>query len=171
MASRRCTNRLSSWFAFLLLFVAGIPGGATTVVQLNDYELVRHSENVVYATVSSNTSRWNDDKTIIVTDVSFTVKQTLKGNAAQGQLDLTIFGGQADGLIASVVGAPKFRVGEDVVLFINRSAGEYWPLVGLSQGKVVVTDDGHGRLDERTERREDYLQTIKQIVESQREGR
>jgi hypothetical protein len=59
-----------------------------------------------------------------------------------GEVLLRVPGGEIGGYRTVMVGAPAFREGEDVVLFLRGDAPDRASLVGLAQGVVRVRVDG-----------------------------
>jgi Tfp pilus assembly protein PilZ len=103
---------------------------------LENQELI--STDIVRATVvSTHKVRGTSGKPCMETRVS--VRNNLKGDAT-GELRVRVIG---DGETLVAPQAPRFRVGEEVVLFLApQSNPEYFTLVGLRQGVVRVgTED------------------------------
>jgi hypothetical protein len=82
-----------------------------------------------------------------VTEVTFRVDRTLKGRPG-GTLTIRQLGGQgvAGERSAGILGLPRFRPGEEVILFLyGESASRLTSPVGLGQGKFTVYTDKDGR--------------------------
>lgn len=129
-------------------------------------EIAAQADVVVLGTVESITSSWSDDGRMIVTRASIAVERALKGGPRAGVVVETPGGRVGDvALVAS--GAPVFRVGERVVLFLEpagekgagpgASGGGAGPslhaVVGWNQGRMTVRRDprtGRDLVEDRT---------------------
>jgi len=105
--------------------------------------MAKLSTDVVRGTVVARESRWNDDKTLIVTDVLLQVTEELKG-APASQVTLEVVGGRIGDLVLDVVGGPSFTIGEDVLVFAARGPHGRLRLPGLAQAKFTVEADADG---------------------------
>ena len=148
---------MSRHLSLLMLFAAGgllaLPAGraaATTVPEMTLREMVASSGSIVHGVVESAASRWNDDRTLIVTDVRIQVLDTVKG-AASGTLVVTQPGGQVGKVRVDVDGASPFLPGEEAVLFLAPGPRQETNVLGLSRGRFDVTaDPATGRKSIRT---------------------
>ena len=125
--------------AALLAFSAS-PAPATTVVPMDTRALVTRSHDIVIGEVTAVRSRWNDDRTRIVTDVTLRVSESLRGSAGT-ELVLTQIGGELDGMRYTVEGGPRFSPGEETLVFTWRDAQGRPQVSGLSQGKFDIRRD------------------------------
>jgi hypothetical protein len=108
---------------------------ATVLLPAEFREVVAGSEIIVYGRVADVRPEWSDDRSRIDTVVS---------------LDAGTFrvpGGQIGRYKNVMVGAPEFRVGEEVVLFLSAAGPSIAHVFGLNQGVYRV------RVDARTGRR------------------
>ncbi len=117
---------------------------ATTVAALDLVDLAQQSRDVVHARVVSSTSRWNDDHSLIVTDVTLEVSDGLKGDAG-GTLVITQLGGTVGDLKVTVPGASVFRNNDEAILFLATAGNGDLMVHGLSQGRFDVVTDRNGR--------------------------
>jgi hypothetical protein len=129
---------LSIPLAALLLSPAFV--GATSTVAVPVSELVRLSPVIVHGTVLSTESRWNEDHSLIVTDVRIGVLNTLRGQAVSDVV-VTQPGGRVGKLRVEVDGAGAFRLGDETILFLSPHAGGRYSVSGLSQGRFDVRQD------------------------------
>ncbi len=128
----------------LLLLLAPAGARGATLVAKSVEESARTSDAVVRGTVVSTASRW--DAGHIVTDVEIAVTSAWKGQPGS-KVTVTIPGGVVGDLGQHVDAAPKFTVGEDVVVFVQRAPnGRMNRVNGLAQGKYHV-EDGLARPD------------------------
>ena len=74
----------------------------------------------------------------IATRYVFSVRRIVKGEQLD-EIDFIVAGGELNGERSHIAGMPRFRRGEEVVLFLTREdrLGRVWP-VGLAQGKLRV---------------------------------
>ena len=118
---------------------------ATTVPQMTVREMLAASSFVVYGRVESATSRWNEDRTLIMPDVRIQVLDALKGGAGT-EVVVTQPGGRVGKLRVDVDGASGFLPGEEAVLFLAPGPGNETNVIGLSRGRFdVATDAQSGR--------------------------
>jgi hypothetical protein len=130
-------------FAVALSIVAAArPASPTTVVAPTFDELVRRAESVVVAHVVATRSAWIESRTgrSIVTDVTVSIEQTLKG-PVYAERSYEFLGGTVGEDTLVVEGAPVFRVGDRDVLFISESGRPASPIVGFMYGRFRVVRD------------------------------
>ena len=115
-------------------------------------DLVRESDVVVVGTVTGSASRHMDPphERRIVTDVSVRVSDVVRGTHDGGEVVVTTLGGVVDGRGQIVPGAPRFAIGDEVVLFLSTvrrtASGKAIRLpVALSQGVFYVRRPPGGR--------------------------
>lgn len=124
------------------------PALATMVLHLEIEDLIPLSPLVVVGQVNTIEASWNADRTKIYTRVSVTVEEQLRGSAAAAVVEIKLIGGNVDGTLAEMPGAPRFEPGERVLLFLEprKDSDGYLP-VGLFQGKFQVFRDPKSGLD------------------------
>ena len=86
---------------------------------------VTHSDVIVAGDVVGKTSYWNEEHTSILTDVTMTVSEIMKGDGVGRTFTFTIPGGEADGWRQSVIPGVEFEVGENVAVFAKRFAAGF----------------------------------------------
>jgi hypothetical protein len=129
----------------LLAAVTAPPARATTMVGRSVEDLARAAESVVRATTLSTRAAWDAGRRNIVTTVRLRAVESLAGGIAPGsEFELQHYGGIADKIEMTVIGAPRFAPGEDVVLFVRRDARGALGTIDLAQGKLEVTRDASG---------------------------
>lgn len=129
--------------AALALLSCALPASATTVVPMNTRALIARSHDIVIGEVVTVRSRWNDERSSIVTDITLRVSETLKGGAGS-ELVLTQPGGEVDGLRYTIEGGVQFAPGEETLLFAWRDRGGVPQVAGLAQGKFEIRRDRSG---------------------------
>jgi hypothetical protein len=128
-------------FAALLLLLP-VSARATISRAIDFEEKVEHAASIVMGKCVAQESRWDGTKNWILTYSTFTVEKTLKGQPAQ-QITLVTPGGTVGNLTQEVIGVPKFREGEEHVVFVrNSQAGP--TVLYLEQGDYKVRKDDRG---------------------------
>lgn len=138
-------NRAIRWAAALLpaLAVLGTAGTAraTFMVPLSLERLTGRSHIVVEGRVTARQSFWNRSRRRIFTRVTIRVTRSLKGRKRAGStVTLHRLGGRMGRIVMRVLGAPRFRTGEDVVVFLTRRRRTLY-VTGMAQGKFTVKRD------------------------------
>lgn len=132
--------RLAHALCACALFVLAATAGASQVIHLDTRGLTREASDIVIGRVGDQHAHWNAAHTMIVTDVTILVDQSLKG-ASSASLTLTQVGGEVDGMRYSIDGSPKFTAGEEVLIFAWRDAHGRPQVDGLAQGKFEIRRD------------------------------
>jgi hypothetical protein len=134
----------SAFLCFLIIAsvcpILARPASATTAVRMSLGERAQSSSTVVHGAVLSTSSRWNADRTMIVTDVRVRVLDAIKGGPG-GEITVTQPGGQIGKLRTDVAGATAFLPGEEAVLFLVPGPDGDLYLNGLAGGRLEVTED------------------------------
>jgi hypothetical protein len=123
--------------AMLAVIVAAAPLQATILIPAELPELVSEAETIVEGRVVSTESRAVPGSRRVETLVTLAADEYLKGNLGP-RVVLRVPGGQIGFRRTVIVGAPIFRAGDRVVLFL-RNAGPSLPwILGLNQGVYRV---------------------------------
>jgi hypothetical protein len=138
----RWARRLA-WTAVLLLAVP-VLSWATSMLPQDLGKMASASTHILRGKVASIESRWNDDKTLIVTDIRIEVTETFKGQSSP-QATLEMIGGRVEDTVLDVVGSPSFTIGEDVVVFATAGRDGLLRLPSLAQEKFTVERGSDGR--------------------------
>jgi hypothetical protein len=120
---------------------------ATTVIAPTFDELVARSQAVFVGQTVDVRSQWVSTSSgrAIITVVTFKVIRTLKGELG-AQTQLEFLGGTVGEYRMEVVGMPKFRVGDEDVLFVDDRGRPVSPVVGFMHGRFrVLEEPGTGR--------------------------
>jgi len=136
----------------VLSWVSSAPASSIRTISLE--ELSSMSSVVVQGTVKHVLSVWAPDGSDIYTYVTLRVGSTLKGRVDRPGAHIIRFrGGRVGPVVSMVKGAPVFRKGERVVLFLTSPDQEGFPRVlGLAQGKWTIKQGKvvcTGRMDRR----------------------
>lgn len=132
-----------SGMALFALLLAVTPGRALTVLPATFEELVRESVAVVHGRVRGVEGRWTADRRTIESTITLDVYDAFKG-ANTDTATFVVPGGEAGGRILVMPGAPTFRVGDEVVVFLRGSAPSMPQPVGLSLGVYRVAHPASG---------------------------
>jgi len=119
-----------------------LPAFATTVTAPAFDSLVSQADYVVRTVVKSVNSEWQVEgaNRSIVTKVELTVREVIKGNPPS-PLVLEMLGGSIGQTTMVVDGTPKFKVGDEDILFIHGNGQQFSPLVGLMYGRYPIVYD------------------------------
>jgi hypothetical protein len=131
--------------SLLLVTVLSVPAKALILEHMGLEDLALQSEVVVFGTVAKMESRFDHRSSFrrIVTDVTIEVQRVIAGDADKIVV-ITVPGGEVGDKGQLVPGAPRFRLGEDVVLFLKRvpDVVEHFSIVGFTQGVFKVVREG-----------------------------
>lgn len=130
---------------FLLLtlimsVIAVVDASATTFRYLTLGELVTEAGAVVRARALLSESHWERGE--IWTFTNFEVSDALKGNVSR-LVTVRTLGGRSGNLRSIVEGAPQFRSGEEVYLFLRPDDSQAFQILGWSQGTFRVQTEAH----------------------------
>jgi hypothetical protein len=133
-------------FLFLSCLTLMLPAArATTVIPPTFDQLVTDAEMIFEGTVTAMRPDWagqgNDRH--IVTYVTFKIEDAIKG-ALGAEYTIRMFGGTIDGQTIEVTDAPRFKIGDRDILFVEHNGTQFIPLVGIMHGRFHVQSDGTG---------------------------
>lgn len=132
----RFGRRFVSFCAGLLICCAGI--SATTLEKMPVERMTRIAQVILRARCISNLTRWDAGE--IWTFTTFDVAETWKGLATE-QVTVRLLGGTVGSLTSTVSGVPRFRTGEEVILFLEPTARGDFTVVSWQQGTFRVGRD------------------------------
>lgn len=125
---------LSVCLVFLLL-----AGNALAItIKMSVEELTNEATTIIRGTVLDLRSHWNKERTHIVTDVTISAQEYIKGYEG-GEIIIQVPGGTVGELGEWVEDVPTFEKGQEVILFLGDN--EYFRAVGWHQGKFTVEKD------------------------------
>jgi hypothetical protein len=127
--------------AAVVAVLAALPVRATVLAPADITELSREAAFIVRGTIVEITPRWADGRRRIDTVITLDVRQVLKGDAVSS-VSFKVPGGEMGRYRSVMIGAPSFRVGEEVILFLGARAPALPHLLGLGQGVYRVERDG-----------------------------
>ena len=137
------------WCAAVIVGAIGVMGGvaslsAMVVVPAEFSQMVTASELVVHGRVVGIRAQLVGDRRTIETVITVSVLDAIKGQPGE-TVYFRVPGGQVGRYRRSMMGAPTFASGDEVVLFLKgRPPGVPFPF-GLSQGVYRVMRGGDGR--------------------------
>lgn len=127
--------------ATALILATGAAARAAMVQRMSLEQVAHEAARIVHATVVEVRSG-RDESGLPATWITLAVVRTLKGPHAP-QLTIKQYGVAEplpDGTITRVAGLPRYRVGEEVVLFLRADSGRgFTSPVGFSQGAYRVS--------------------------------
>lgn len=121
--------RRKAILALALSLLTSLPAGAATYVMMRDEDLADQADLIARVRVeaSAPAPEWAGR---IATDYTVRVERALKGEPGADRITVRVPGGEGpDGVRLHVWGAPRFRRGEEALLFLAaRADGTYGPL-------------------------------------------
>src|ERR1700720_1174153 len=137
-------SRLSISGTFLVAACAAL---ATTVIPPSFDDLVGRAEMIFQGTVTDVRSEWTGEgaQRHIMSYVTLNVEEAIKGNPG-ASVTLRMLGGTVGAETMEVSDAPKFKVGDRDILFVEHNYDQFVPLVGIDHGRFHIQhDDATGR--------------------------
>jgi hypothetical protein len=127
-----------------VLALAPLTANATISRAMKFEDKVENAAAIVLGECVSQQSRWDEARNWILTYSTFRVEKTLKGMPAQ-EITIVTPGGVVGNIAQDVVGVPKFRKGDQHVVFVRQSqAGP--TVLYLEQGDYHVVKEGGERV-------------------------
>lgn len=119
---------------------------ATTVIPPSFDQLVGQAEVIFQGNVSDVRSAWLGEGADrhIESYITFTVEDALKGDPGQSYT-MRMFGGTVGDQSMGISDAPKFKVGDRDILFVENNGSQVVPLVGIMFGRFHVESDQSGQ--------------------------
>jgi len=120
---------------------------ASTFLRLDVPELIRTADRgIVVGRVLEQHSEWNEDRTMIWTEVTVLVEEDLAGREPVGEsVVVRVPGGRVDGFAIAMQGAPEFADGERIVMFVTTWPDGSLKVLGYFQGRSEIRLDQDGR--------------------------
>ena len=119
---------------------------ATTVIPPSFEELVSRAEMIFQGSVTDVRSEWTGEgaQRHIMSYVTLKVEDAIKGKSGS-TVTLRMLGGTVGGETMEVTDAPKFKVGDRDILFVENNGTQFVPLVGIMHGRFRVKKDAAGQ--------------------------
>jgi hypothetical protein len=135
---------------FLLLIpllLGSVPAlSATVLVPAEFREIVSGSQIIVHGRISDIRAEWIDGRRRIESVITLDASSFYRGTSAR-TVTFRVPGGQIGHYKSVTVGAPEFKAGDEVVLFLKAQGPSVPKVFGLNQGVFRV------QVDQRTGRR------------------
>ena len=128
------------------ILAIGCSALATTVIPPSFDELVSRAQVIFQGTVTDVRSQWVGEggQRHINSYVTFKVEDAIKGKPG-AEITLQMLGGTVGSETMEVTDAPKFKVGDRDILFVENNGTQFVPLVGIMHGRFRVKKDEAGR--------------------------
>lgn len=137
------------WAALVLAGMLFFPtaGMALTTVQRSFEELVSLADHIVIGTVTGRQSVWRDpvQQRGIITQITLSDLELLKGEHSAANFVLEVTGGQIGPYGEAVGGLPQLAIGQRYVIFVRGNTQSIFPVVGIEQGVLTVRVDTGGQ--------------------------
>jgi len=117
--------------------LASPPAFATSVIRMSVDEMTEKAEVIVHGRcVRKQARKAHDDA--IVTDITLEVFEGLKGELGRS-FEFTVYGGVLPERGSAIAGAPTYKTGEELLLFLGpvNDRGQRM-VIGLAQGKYTI---------------------------------
>jgi hypothetical protein len=139
------TNNQRIALAFAAALALAPTGAEATISRAISFDdKVENAVSIVVGRCLRQQSQWDASHRLILTYTTFRVEKTLKGAPAQ-EMTIVTPGGTVGTIAQDVVGAPRFREGDDHVLFV-RDTRSGPTVLYFEQGAYRVMDEGRERI-------------------------
>jgi matrixin/S-layer family protein len=135
-------------------------GSATTVVMLRDQQLIKSSRVILLGDVQSVKAQWDRDHENIYTYVKVRVSRLLKGKLQNEEIVFKQLGGAVGDDATVIFGAPEYKAGDRLLLFLSTAADGTLRIAHLFMGKYdVVTNQktGTSRVERKFDKQSVYV--------------
>jgi hypothetical protein len=112
--------------------------GGTTLARMSLAEMSQAAPVIVRAKCVANTVDWEEGE--IWTFTEFKVEETWRGEA-HAHIMVRLLGGRLGNITSTVSGVPRFRTGEEVVLFLESAPRGNFSIVSWEQGTFRIRRD------------------------------
>jgi len=139
----KSNNRLIPLLALVIVAIA-VPAAQAAIAQVATFdEKVDHAAAIILGKCLKTDARYDPTGRWIVTYATFTVEQSLKGDAA-GLITIVTPGGSVNGIHQETSGVPVFQKGDEHVVFLRNTRLGLTPLY-FNQGTYNVAAGDHGQ--------------------------
>ena len=130
-----------------LAVVLVLPADASTFLSMDHRELLAESDAVVVGRVLTVDSFWNAEHTMIVTEASVEIQETVVGKARSSVVTIRTYGGQVESYRIEAHGFPTFSVDDRVLVFLGRDDNnpDAYSVVGYRLGQYSLVRHADGR--------------------------
>ena len=135
----RILRQIKMWTLLILAAITVSPAAhATTLARLSIEQLAAAADNVARVRCIRSVSQWENEEIWTVT--TFAVVESMKGSLP-AQVMVRLPGGRVGHLTAVVDGTPKFNVGDDAILFLERSPAAEFSVTAWVEGTFQIERD------------------------------
>lgn len=125
-----------------VLLLVPLAADATVLRAIDFEDKVDHADAIVIGECIAQSSRYDQSRDWVLTSSTFRVEKTIKGLPSQ-EITIVTPGGTAGHIAHEVIGVPRFRKGDQNLLFVrNSSAGP--TVLYFEQGAYRVEKDDRG---------------------------
>jgi len=114
---------------------------ATTAVMLSDEQLITSSRVILIGEIKSVKAQRDLQHQNITSYVKVNVEKTLKGELHGAQIVFKQLGGTVGDESSIIFGAPEYKIGQRVLLFLDTASDGSLRIAHLFQGKYDIIDD------------------------------
>jgi hypothetical protein len=130
---------------FIVALTCPVAAEATVVGVLPERLRTDQAQVIVIGQVTGIVSHWDPGQGQILTDMTITVDEALKGAVPTPELTIRQLGGKVGDLESRVDGSPQFALGERVLLFLTTRPDGTLRVAHLYLGKFsILTDEQTG---------------------------
>lgn len=126
--------------ALAACFAISFPAGATLVPRMSLEQMAAAADTVIHGTVVRAWPAWDSTHEFIWTHYEIRLAESMLGDALD-KVVLSEPGGTVGNDSMDIAGAPRYRIGEEVVLFTTRTPIGYLRTSGWGQGRFDVAAD------------------------------
>jgi hypothetical protein len=128
----------------LCLAAAGLwlaQSAAAAMVEQTIEQLTANSSDIINGEVLAKESWWNKSETFIFTSVTIQVNELYKGTlAVPSTVTVVVPGGEVGETGLGVEHAPRFEVGQEVIVFLTLYEDSTYKVTAWEQGKYTLED-------------------------------
>ncbi len=104
-------------------------------------DLARRSDVVVVGKVTGVRSQWSADRSRIISTVTLSVDQHIKGDVTQNSVEISTPGGEVDGVGELYSHMARFKTDEQVIVFAVKDRQGQLRVADGDEGKLTVTKE------------------------------
>jgi len=123
----------------------------TTMASFSIDDLIRGSDAIIVGKVGESELRQPDADNMGVRQISTLVRVSVDTVVATRELSIgemiriQLAGGRKGKYVTAVMGTPNLNQGDRYVFFLKHGIGDYYGIVGMSQGVRLILSEGSGR--------------------------
>jgi Matrixin len=137
-------KRILPSLAVACCLCGGGSASATTFIAMSEEDLAEHSDAALIGLVTRIESVGDEETQGVHTLVSIAADQVLFGDVSQGEVVLREIGGRLGERIEWTYGSPQYRVGEEVLVFVDVAPDGSLRTTSMAMGKFSLHRDGAG---------------------------